>query len=271
MQSRGVAARLGAKDHATDLAREAPRPPIGAIMALLPSLASLGLWGKPGFAGGFKKGETLFYKGTLYGYSLHDFPRSEDGKPKLPNGFYQYMINQARLESRVPGMIMTNYLPPLLHGQAGLVQGSASKGKAEVAVEFPGLFNMVLDIAPEHLVREKPPPPDVKWLVFLVIGGICALFVALGCLIYFSDLYEYNEEQAEAADPHDRHPEHNMELDIAYGLSAGATSKEPGVLSITSDGDALPLKGGTTSKTSPSSIATTFSTTDTPHEGKKAV
>ena len=241
------------------------------LMALLlPSLA-MGLWGQTALPGGFRKGEVLFYKGPLWGYSLHDFPRSSDGRARLPNGFYQYMINHALMKSSVPGMIMTNYLPPLLHGQAGVLQGSASKGRYdEVAVEFPGLFNMVLDIAPEHLVREKPAPPDVKWLIFWIFGGVGVLFVALFCLVYFSDLYlDDDEEQASgAADPHDRRPEHNMELDIAFGLSTGATSKEPGVLSVTSDADALPLKGGASQKTSPSSVATTFSM---PHEGKKAV
>ena len=72
----------------------------------------------------------------------------------------------------------------LLNGVNGTIEGTSDDGNG-VAVRFPALFNVLLDIELQHVSREAPEPPSLFWIYWLLCGTISLCVVLPFMLLYF--------------------------------------------------------------------------------------
>lgn len=123
------------------------------LLVLLLCEAHASFWnGKETLPGGYELDDELFYTGPMRYHSVASLPM-----------FSQYTMQ-----------------PPLIHGVKGKVSGRAADGSDDaLSMTFAALFNAVLDIKLTDLSREKPPPPDIKWLVAGIVGFFGLIIIVL--------------------------------------------------------------------------------------------
>ena len=188
----------------------------------------------------------------MYGYALHGVA-SGNYRDSLPFLHYSALAARAVI-STLPHPATHPYLPPLLNGADGIVEGVSDAGDG-LAVRFPVLYDVVLNIELKHVSREKPEPPNLTWLLGLLFCGI-ALCTALCIVLTVALLYLVDATWRAG-------------VEGTFEGSANMWSAS-GTLSVIDSAELAPTKG---TEISPSSIATrTFSaaeSTATASDGKK--
>ena len=168
---------------------------------------------------------------AMHGISSQNYMES------LPFLHYSALVARASLTASFPHPASHPYLPPLLNGVNGTIEGTSDDGNG-VAVRFPALFNVLLDIELQHVSREAPEPPSLFWIYWLLCGTISLCVVLPFMLLYFMDTI-----LGTASDILEDNADHSV--------------TPSGLLSVTDSAEKPPAKG---TEISPSSVATaTFS------------
>lgn len=145
---------------------------------------------QPKYVGGFKRDERIYYSGpTLGGFDTRT-------AGSLPSDTLKYHAMKRTHKSSLSFDGPLSMLVPLLVLVPGLemtVHGPSEHGNSHLAVRAPSHLNAILDVRIEHLTREKPPPPDMRWLVAGLFAFMFAVSAICIFLIWCMDIEEIAE------------------------------------------------------------------------------